>query len=108
MYSRSSQLRSDDQRLTTVDATREWADMSDRAERQSQETSRRLRQSLGARAQVFEIIKHRNTMANRLGHPVSLDEAARDWIPKFAAAWRMAYQAKLQHATHASSAAGSY
>jgi hypothetical protein len=36
-------------------------------------------------------------MARTLGRSVTLDEAARDWIPKHAADWRSAFTARLHH-----------
>ena len=57
-------------------------------DRNAQETSRQVCVALAIRSQRAEITRHRDVMAQRLGRHVSLDEAARDWIPKYAAEWR--------------------
>ncbi|MFQ5412060.1 MAG: hypothetical protein ACE5EC_07170 [Phycisphaerae bacterium] len=52
------------------------------------QAARRVRLALAMRDQRDEIIKHREAMVLLLGRIVSLDEAARDWIPSHAAEWR--------------------
>jgi len=51
-------------------------------------TDRQAQLASDIRSQRDEIIAHRNQMIRRLGRIVSLDEAARDWIPRHAQAWR--------------------
>jgi len=41
------------------------------------------------RAQCTEILRHRDALSAEQGRPVPLDEAARDWIVRHAAAWRV-------------------
>lgn len=52
------------------------------------QTTRLSNEALAIRSQRAEIGQHRKRMARDLGRTVSLDEAARDWIPKHAATWR--------------------
>jgi len=51
-------------------------------------TARQVRMASDIRSQRAEIIAHREQMIRELGRAVSLDEAARDWIPRNAQAWR--------------------
>lgn len=50
------------------------------------------KQHIANREQRAEIVKHRARMARKSGRPISLDEAARDWINTFAAEWRVAFE----------------
>ncbi len=50
------------------------------------------KQRIANREQRAEIVKHRDRMARKSGRPISLDEAARDWINTFAAEWRAAFE----------------
>ncbi len=54
----------------------------------AQQTEAQARLASDIRSQRAEIIAHRQEMIRRLGRDVSLDEAARDWIPRHAEAWR--------------------
>ncbi|MFQ5502424.1 MAG: hypothetical protein ACE5EQ_09010 [Phycisphaerae bacterium] len=54
----------------------------------SDQATSRVRHALAMRDQRNEIIRHREAMVIRMGRIVSLDEAARDWIPAHAAEWR--------------------
>lgn len=54
----------------------------------AQMTAQQSRMASDIRSQRSEIIAHRDRMMRRLGRIVSLDEAARDWIPRHAQAWR--------------------
>ena len=49
---------------------------------------------LANQAQREEILKHRDRLSRLLGRPVSLDEAARDWILCYAAEWRERFEAE--------------
>ena len=60
------------------------------------ETSRQAKLALAIREQRAEIIRHLYAMVLRRGQIVSLDEAARDWIPSHAATWRARHEGKLR------------
>lgn len=64
----------------------------------ARETSRQAMLALAIRDQRAEIMRHLRDMVLRRGQIVTLDEAARDWIPNHAAAWRARHEAELQHA----------
>ncbi len=51
-------------------------------------TARQARVASDIRSQREAIIAHRKEMMRQLGRIVSLDEAARDWIPQHAETWR--------------------
>mgnify|MGYP001417497983 CR=1 FL=1 len=50
---------------------------------------------LAIRSQREVIAQYRNELSARLGRSVSLDEAARCWIPEFASEWRTEFEAAL-------------
>jgi hypothetical protein len=54
---------------------------------------RDLKFHAASRAQRQEIMRHRERLCRRRKHPVSLDEAARDWIRSYAAEWRRQFEA---------------
>jgi len=60
------------------------------------ETSRQAKLALAIREQRAEIIRHLYAMVLRRGQIVSMDEAARDWIPSHAATWRARHEGKLR------------
>jgi len=47
---------------------------------------------MAIRMQRAAIIAHCSDMTRRLGRRVSLDEAARDWIPIYAELWRANFE----------------
>lgn len=57
---------------------------------------RHVKFRLASRAQREEIVKHRDRMVRKLGHLVSLDTAARDWIRSCADEWRANFEAHWQ------------
>jgi len=63
----------------------------------AEETARQAMLALAIRDQRAEIMRHLRAMILRLGQVVTLDEAARDWIPNHAAAWRARHEAQLQN-----------
>lgn len=63
----------------------------------AEETARQAMLALAIRDQRAEIMRHLRAMVLRLGQIVTLDEAARDWIPNHAAAWRARHEAQLQN-----------
>lgn len=52
-------------------------------------------QQVAIRTQREEISRYRERLSARLGRSVSLDEAARAWIPEFASQWRREFEAGL-------------
>lgn len=64
----------------------------------AQETSRQANLALAIRDQRAEIMQHLRDLVLQRGQIVTLDEAARDWIPNHAAAWRARREADLQNA----------
>ncbi len=52
-------------------------------------------QQIAIRTQRDEITRYRERLSARLGRSVSLDEAARAWIPEFASQWRREFEAGL-------------
>lgn len=62
----------------------------------ARETSRQAMLALAIRDQRAEIMRHLRALVLRRGQIVTLDEAARDWIPNHAAAWRARHEADLQ------------
>lgn len=54
---------------------------------------RQMEFKLASRAQREEIVRHRDRLVRRLGHMVSLDDAARDWIQSCAHEWRARFEA---------------
>ncbi len=61
----------------------------------ARETSRQAMLALAIRHQRAEIMQHLRVLVLRRGEIVTLDEAARDWIPNHAAAWRARHEADL-------------
>ena len=51
--------------------------------------------ALAIRLQRAAILAHCADMTYRLGRPVSLDEAARDWIPAKAEIWRTMFNQRI-------------
>ena len=64
----------------------------------ARETSRQSMLALAIRDQRVEIMQHLRALVLRRGQIVTLDEAARDWIPNHAAAWRARHEADLHTA----------
>lgn len=54
-----------------------------------------IRSAMAIRLQRSAIVAHCGDMTRRLGRPVSLDEAARDWIPIYAELWRSRFEKQL-------------
>lgn len=55
----------------------------------------RARSAMAIRMQRAAILAHCSDMARRLGRPVSLDEAAREWIPIYAEMWRHNFEKQI-------------
>lgn len=53
-------------------------------------------QRTAIRRQREAIARYRQSLTRALGRDVSLDEAARIWIPAFAAQWREEFEAALE------------
>lgn len=64
----------------------------------ARETSRQAMLALAIRDQRAEIMQHLRALVLRRGQIVTLDEAARDWIPNHAAAWRARHESDLHNA----------
>lgn len=66
----------------------------------SQSNDPQNRYAAAIRMQRAAILTHCADMMRRLGRPVSLDEAARDWIPVNAEIWRARFNQRIATQSH--------